>query len=100
MLIEFEYAGYHSVGEQSSNHFLFPGNRFGWSIGGSHPLLEENTKKVIQHVSVLHADKACIEDFFETESMVVPKSGSFCCGKCPVGRKPYTLKEEREVNII
>ncbi|MEM7303856.1 MAG: hypothetical protein AAF468_22505, partial [Pseudomonadota bacterium] len=91
------------VREQSYGHSLIMSNRFGRCIGGSHPSLEENTRKIIQHVQVLHIDKISISEFFETENLGVecsPKCGSCKCGKCPIGGKPFTLKEEREQHQI
>lgn len=83
----------------TNGHLLLLSNRF----GGSHPLLEENTRKIIQHVQVLHIEKVTVTDFFETESLGVdcsPKCGSCKCGKCPIGGKQFTLKEEREQHLI
>ena len=54
VLIGFEYAGFHPVQEQSNGHLLVLSNRFGQCIGGSHSLLKVNTKKVFQHVTILH----------------------------------------------
>ena len=57
VLIGFEYAGFHPVQEQSCDHLLVLGTRFEKCIGGSHSLLKENTKKIIQHATVLHVDQ-------------------------------------------
>ena len=32
--------------------------------------------------------------------LCAPKCGSFCCGECTVGGKPYTLKEPGELYTI
>ena len=71
-LIGFKYTGYHPVKEQSSDHLHILGNSIGCCIGGSsHPLFYENTKMVIQHVSVLHDNKVCIKDFYETRTIAL-----------------------------
>ena len=103
VLIGFEYAGFHPIRERSCGHLLLLSNIFGKCIGGSHQLLEENTRKVIQHVQVLHVEKAEINDFFDAETLGVecsPKCGSCRCGKCPIGGKQFNLKEEREQHQI
>jgi len=59
VLIGFEYAGFHPIRERSCGHLLMLSNIFGKCFSGSHQLLEENTRKVIQHVQV-HVVKAVI----------------------------------------
>ena len=64
---------------------------------------QKKTKKVIQHVTILHVKNVRVEDFYEMETMGVecsPKCGSCRCGKCPIGGKQYTLQEERELHQI
>lgn len=104
VLIGYEYAGFHPVRQQASGHLLLLSSRFGKCLGGSHPLLSEYTRKVIQHVQVHHVDvETTIEDFYNIEAMGVncnPKCGGCKCGRCPIGGKDYTLKEERELNMI
>ena len=73
----FVCAGDYPVREQSPDHLFVLGNRFDCCTGGSHTLLEENKKNVIQHVFVFHIDKVCLEDFYETEAM-----GLLCTSKC------------------
>ena len=44
-----------------------------------------------------------IEDFYSIEAMgeeCNPKCGDYKCGKYPLGGKDFTLKEERELNLI
>ncbi|CAB4009754.1 Hypothetical predicted protein [Paramuricea clavata] len=44
-----------------------------------------------------------MEDIFDTKSLGVecsPRCGSCRCGRCPIGGKSFTLKEERELNLI
>ena len=95
ILIGFEYAGYYSVREQSSDHLLILGNKFGCCIEGIHPLLEKDTrreyKKCYSTCLCLHADKVCIKDFYDTEAMDLSRAPKF--GSCTVGGKPYTLNE-------
>ena len=103
ILIGFEYAGYHPVTIQSANHLVVMENRFGHCIGGQHPLLKETTRKLVQHVSISHVKHVKIDDFYNIESLGVqcnPQCGNCKCGKCPIGGKNYSIKEEREHNLI
>ena len=91
VLIGYEYAGYHPVARQKSGHLLLLSNRFGKCLGGSHPLLSENTQKIIEHVNIHHIEgEITVEDFYSIESMGVncnPKCGSCSCGHCSIGSK-------------
>ena len=103
ILIGFEYAGFHPTRKQSNGHLLLLENMFGNCLGGSHPLLSEKTRKIIQHAVVNHVKIAAIEDFFDIERLGVectPKCGNCRCGECPIGGKEYTIKEERELKLI
>ena len=85
VLIGFEYAGFHPVQEQSSGHLLLLKNRFGRCLGGSHPELTENARKVVQGVVVNHAESISIGDFYEVEGIGVechPRCGCCHCGRC------------------
>ena len=103
VLIGFEYAGFHPLRKKSNGHLLLMENRFGKCIGGSHPLICEKTQKVVKHVVVHHAKNSEIQKFFEIESLGIqctPKCGNCRCGKCPIGGKSYTIKEENELRLI
>ena len=103
VLIGYEYAGFHPVRLQSSNHLLLLGNQFGRCLGGSHQKLNEKAQMLIQHATVHLTTRVNIENFFDTEALGVqctPKRGSCRCGQCPIGGKSYTLKEERELRLI
>lgn len=101
-LIGYEYAAFHPVRLGAVDHLLLLENRFGKVIGGTHPNLLENTKKVVQHAVVHHATVR-IEDFYTMERLGVecsPRCGSCKCGQCHPGGKNMTLKEEREYKLI
>lgn len=103
VLIGFEYAGHHPVRKQSSGHLLLLRNRFGYCLGGSHMQLAESTINLIQNATAHHIARVDIESFFDTEALGVecsPKCGSCRCGRCPIGGKSFTLKEERELKLI
>ena len=103
VLIGFEYAGYHPTRIKSSGHLLVMENRFGKCLGGSHSVLIEKTQKLVKHVVIHHAKNIEIEKFFDIEGLGIecsPKCGSCRCGKCPLGGKDYTIKEERELELI
>lgn len=103
VLIGFEYAGFHPTRKRSNGHLLVMENRFGKCLGGSHPVLIEKTQKLIKHVVIHHAKSIEIEKFFDIEGLGVecsPKCGSCRCGKCPIGGKDYSIKEEKELELI
>ena len=50
-----------------------------------------------------HSFKVKIDDFYNIENLGVecnPRCGSCKCGKCAIGSKDYTIKEERELTLI
>ena len=103
VLIGLDYASFHPQKIQNNEHLVVYENRFGICIGGTHPSIKENTKKVVPHVSVnyLQAQKAI--SFFDSEILGVecsPKYGNCRCGNCPIGGKEYNLREERELKVI
>ena len=77
---------------------------FGFCIGGTHPAIEENAecfKYNVAHVN--HVRRIELSDFYKIENLGVectPRWGGCKCGKCPPGSKNYTLKEEKELNLI
>ena len=105
LLIGYDYAAWHPVKEQESRQLLILGNCFGKCIGGKHTLLHNTTQKFIYGVHVVNIiyKRGITEDFLSTESLgvkCIPRCGGCRCGTCPVGGKEYTLKEERELNLI
>ena len=103
ILIGFEYAGYHPTRTQSNGHLLIMENIFGKCLSGSHNALSEQTVKFVTHAVIHHAKGINMESFFDTEGLGVvcsPKCGSCRCGKCAIGGKDFTLKEERELQLI
>ena len=103
VLIGFEYAGCHPVKRLSVENLLILGNRFGKCLGGSHPVLKEKARKLLQYVSINYVKGINIDDFFETENLgieVEPRCGNCSCGSCPIGGKNYTIAEERELKLI
>ena len=64
--------------------------------------LVDNTKKVVQHAKV-HQATGRVEDFYARENLGIecrPRCGSCKCGKCHLGGKNMSLKEEREYKLI
>ena len=103
LLIGFEYAGYHPSRIDANDHLLLLENRFGRCLGGSHNSLMDTGHKIVQHVSINHLKGESIDDFFSTESLGIectPKCGNCKCGKCPIGSKNYSIKDERELKLI
>ena len=103
VLIGFEYVGYHPGRINQNDNLLIMENQFGKCLSGSHDALSEGTVKVIKHAVIHHAKGMNLESFFDTEGLGVvctPKCGSCRCGKCALGGKDYTLKEEHELQLI
>ena len=103
-LLDYEYAAFHPVRIQAIGHLLLLRNSFGTVIGGKYPKLIENTKRIVQHVMMYHANvNIQMKDFYSIERLGVdcsPRCGSCKCGQCHPGGKEMTLKEEREYNLI
>ena len=104
VLIGYGYAGYHPEPEQRSGHLLLLKNRFGRCLGGTHTILQQtDTEYVLQNARVHHLSGVKVEDFFSIENLGVectPRCGGCRCGKCPLGTKDYSLKEEKELQLI
>ena len=94
-------------------------NQFGYCIRGSfyeedeaqegHTKMEikSNNMLLTPHINNMVVEsptnKSCVEKFFSIESLrtsCTPKCGGCRCGKCALGMKEYTLKEERELAMI
>ena len=105
VLIGYEYAAYHPEREQNVGHLILLKNRFGRCVGGTHPLLKEvyMTHNLGNARVNTIVGKVNIEDFYNIEALGVqckPKCGGCKCGKCSLGAKDYTIKEERELELI
>ena len=105
VLIGYEYAAYHPEREQNVGHLILLKNRFGRCVGGTYPLLKEvyMTHNLGNARVNTIVGKVNIEDFYNIEALGVqckPKCGGCKCGKCSLGAKDYTIKEERELELI
>ena len=102
VLIGYEYAAYHPQRAQNVGHLLLLQNRFGLCIGGTHPSIKDDIKKHdLSYARVQHVIK--VEDFYQIENLgveCVPRCGSCKCGHCAVGSKNYSIKEEKELELI
>ena len=103
VLIGYGYAGFHPEPEQKSDHLLLMRNRFGRCLGGAHAELKDASHEV-RDVCVHHVSAGVkIEDFYSIENLGVectPRCGGCRCGRCPLGAKNYSLKEEKELQLI
>ena len=54
ILIGYQYAAYHPVPIEAVGHLLLMKNRFGVLIAGSHKDIQERTKRIVKHATVLH----------------------------------------------
>ena len=103
ILIGFEHAGFHPTAIRNVEHLVLMKSRFGYCLGGTHPLLHETGEKLIQDISIHYLKGETLDDFFNTESLgtqCIPKCGSCKCGECPVGSQNYSIKEENELKLI
>ena len=103
VLIGYEYASYHPQNEQSSGHLVLLRNRFGRCIGGTHPTLREQSTSHQLHQIKVNTAIARIEDFYNIENLGIecrPRCGGCKCGKCSLGSKNFTIKEEKELKLI
>ena len=103
VLIGYEYASYHPQNEQNSGHLVLLRNRFGRCIGGTYPTLRE--KSTSHQVHQIKVDTAIArgEDFYNVENLGIecrPRCGGRKCGKCSLGSKNFTIKEEKELKLI
>ena len=102
VLIGYEYAAYHPQRTQNVGHLLLLQNRFGLCIRGTHPSIKDEIKKHdLSYARVQHVIK--VEDFYKIENLgveCVPRCGSCKCGHCAVGSKNYSIKEEKELELI
>ena len=102
VLIGYEYAAYHPQRTQNVGHLLLLKNRFGLCIGGTHPLIKDKIKTHdLSYVRVQHVIK--VEDFYKIENLGVEcvlRCGSCKCEHCAVASKNYSIKEEKELELI
>ena len=105
VLIGSDYAGFQPVQEKVSQHLVISNNIFGRGIGGKSSSttksMDENSVVAASRVNIIRVNET-IEQFMSIESMGVqcePRCGNCRCGTCPIGGKPYTIKEERESSV-
>ena len=102
VLIGINYASIQSQVEQTIGNHVLCKNRFGRCVAGSHELLKGQGSPSI-HLCILKNKKPLLENRFSIEQMGVnctPKCGNCRCGRCPIGGKEFTIKEERELKMI
>lgn len=93
-------------------------NSFGYVLRGSHPSLGAANMSALTSVQINHANvkdyqyiepvaksrtKDDLEYFFSIERLGIscsPKCSGCKCGNCAYGNKDYSLKEEREMELI
>ena len=96
VLIGINYASIQPQVEQSVGNLVLYRNKFGSCIAGSHErMLGERMQSV--NLCILSNRKPLVEDFFSIEQMgvsCVPMCGNCRCGRCPIGGKDFTIKEE------
>lgn len=105
LLIGFNYAGIHPVMKKAHGNLLLMENCFGACLGGTHPKLNEATVNhidaTIYHVTQGHS--VTLDNFIDTENLGIscsPSCGGCKCGQCALGSKQFTIKEEKELNMM
>ena len=106
--------------QQSVGRLQLMKNMFGFCVRGSHPSIKFNggstcsVARTANHVACVPIEKEIrvqeesrknldLVKFFEIESLGTycnPKCGGCRCGSCAEGNKGYSLKEERELELI
>ena len=104
VLIGYEYANYHPQKEKNVDHLLLLKNRFGRCLGGTHSSIKNmNEEQPLRNIRAHHVRAVRIEDFYNIENLGIncnPRCGGCKCGKCSVGSKNYSIKEEKELALI
>ena len=101
-LIGIEYANYHPVKIDAKGHLLLLENLFGRIVAGCYKKEIATDEKRVEHGETYHAIGNAAE-FFSTEQLGIqcqPKCGGCRCGKCHLGGKNMTIKEEKELELI
>ena len=101
-LIGFEYAGYHPVKINAKRHLLLMENRFGLIIAGHQTKETCMNQTIVAHEVVQHA-VGNISEFLTMEELGIqcqPQCGGCKCGKCHLGGKNMTIREEKELELI
>ncbi|XP_068235508.1 uncharacterized protein [Palaemon carinicauda] len=105
--------------KQSIGNLQLMQNIFGYCIRGSHPSIKFESSnnsfnvKVNQISSVVKVEEINVNNneflrmdldkFFNIESLgtyCIPKCGACKCGSCTLGDKSYTIREEKELDMI
>ena len=120
LLIGTDWCNLMPVVESTVGNLQLMKNMFGYCIRGSHPLVRFEshrdyafTVRVNHATSFLHPTALSVEEtskvtlnlerFFEIEALgtyCVPRCGACKCGSCAIGDKNYSIKEERELDMI
>ena len=107
VLLGLQQFGFHPVKIDNRGHLLLMENRFGLTIAGSHPNVDQTTTirescSMVKHAIVMHLVET-VERFYNIESLGImcqPKCGACQCGKCHPGGKNMSLQDEREYKLI
>ena len=65
--------------------------------------MQEDTQKMVCKATVNYINAENIKNFFDVENIGIecePRCGNCRCGKCPIGGKENSIKEERELKMI
>lgn len=98
-LMGLDYADFHPQRVRAVLHLVLFRGPFGYCLGGRHELCEGEEAAGLHLTQV----ETSTDQFLTVESEGVschPRCGGCKCGKCPLRAQPYTLQEERELDLI
>ena len=99
LLFGLNVAQFHPVPVKSQGSLVLFENVFGFCVGGT---LSDGHCDRFPKVN-LSLTKVNLSDFFGTENMGVsctPKCGNCKCGNCPLGAAEFSIKDQKEIEMI
>lgn len=118
LLVGIDHCGLLPQVVETNGNLQLMENSFGYVLRGSHPSLGVANMSTLTHVRINHVSvkdyqyiepviksrtKEDLEYFFSIESLGIscsPKCSGCKCGNCAHGNKDFSLKEEREMELI
>ena len=99
LLLGLNVVQYHPVPVKRKNNFVLFENAFGKCVSGSTCHSSEYTFTKVNFVQTA----ITMEDFYNVENLGIacnPKCGNCQCGSCPLGSSEFSIKEQKELEII
>ena len=99
LLLGLNVVQYHPVPVKRKNNFVLFENTFGKCVGGSSCHSSGYTFTKVNFVQTA----ITMEEFYNVENLGIacnPKCGNCQCGSCPLGSSEFSIKEQKELEII